>query len=180
MTSEQLRELWITALRASRLPVHGAYDIDETLDARTLDRTVSSIVASPVRAEPFMATATLAWRWTALHTARTVTTEEDLLAEVLGRDHATPSRTQPQLRLDISLRATPRWAPPELPRGDALLAELEHLHVHRTMRRAPHRHFAVAARHELDGAATEARIATRSETVKPQIPAFAPRAAAPP
>ncbi len=113
MTYEQLRELWTTTLRASRLQVHGAHDIDETLDARTLDRTVSSIVASPLRAEPFTATATFAWRWTALHTARTITTEEDLLAEVLRRDHATRSHTRrPHLRLDIGLRATLPWGAP--------------------------------------------------------------------
>lgn len=113
MTYEQLRALWTTTLRASRLQVHGVYDIDETLDARTLDRTVTSIVAPSVRAEPFTATATLAWRWTALHTARTTSTEEDLLAELLGRDHATRSRTRrPQLRLDIGLRATLPWGAP--------------------------------------------------------------------
>lgn len=113
MTYEQLRAAWTTALGASGLRLHPGDVIDETLAARSLDRTVTSIVASAVRAEPFTVTTTLSWQWTALHTARTVTTEEDLLAEVLGRDHTTRSHTRrPQLRVDIGLRATLPWGAP--------------------------------------------------------------------
>ena len=95
-------------------------DDDEQAEvaSRRRDRPAQEHVSSTlVRAEPFTATTTFAWRWTALHTARTVTTEEDLLAEVLGRDHATRSHTRrPYLRLDIGLRATlPGGAPLALP-----------------------------------------------------------------
>jgi hypothetical protein len=48
----------------------------------------------------------VSWRWDVLQTARAVTTEEDLLTELLGREHADTIETErPWLRVDIELRA---------------------------------------------------------------------------
>jgi hypothetical protein len=63
-----------------------------------MDRTVKFLVGALGQdAEPFHIGATLSWRWDSLHTARTATTEEDLLTELLGREsgsHIGGSRTR--------------------------------------------------------------------------------------
>lgn len=48
------------------------------------------------------------WRWTALHTARAVSSEEDCLTELLGPDTRARS-DRPWLRVDIKLSATLDW-----------------------------------------------------------------------
>jgi hypothetical protein len=48
----------------------------------------------------------ISWRWDALQTTRTTTTEEDLLAELLGRNQAREVETdRPWLRVDLELHA---------------------------------------------------------------------------
>lgn len=59
----------------------------EQLDLRSMERTYASIV-EPLGgqlSEPFTTTAELSWRWDALHEARTRSTEEDVLRELLGQ-----------------------------------------------------------------------------------------------
>jgi len=53
-------------------------------------------------APPFHTSAAIEWRWGALATARTATTEEDMLTELLGREDAHDVETERAwLRVDI-------------------------------------------------------------------------------
>jgi hypothetical protein len=72
-------------------------------------------------AEPFHVTAALKFRWDALQTARTNTTEEDLLRELLGLERTRRPRTErPWLRVDVTLRASTAWGQEiRLPPGPA-------------------------------------------------------------
>ena len=57
-------------------------------------------------ASPFHISGAISWRWGALQQARTATTEEDLLTELLGREDARGQETlHPRLRIDVTLRA---------------------------------------------------------------------------
>lgn len=112
MTYEEFKKAWVWALRESALPVLGAEHVQETLDLRTMDRVVKSFVEPPGgrRMEPFHVSAALAYRWNAIHTARTATTEEDMLHELLGLDRNRKPRTEkPWLRVDVTLRASTMW-----------------------------------------------------------------------
>lgn len=63
-----------------------------------LDREIGS---------PFHVSGAISWRWDALQSARTATTEEDLLTELLGREDAYDDidTERPWLRVDLVLRA---------------------------------------------------------------------------
>jgi hypothetical protein len=90
----------------------GPAPIDEALDLRTLDRTCKAFAELPgtEHAEPFHVTTALELRWSALQTARTNTTEEDLLQELLSLDRTGRPRTElPWLRVDVTLRASITW-----------------------------------------------------------------------
>lgn len=68
----------------------------EMLDLHTLDR-IHRIIVEPIGrqdAEPFLATASLSWRWSALQTARTNTTEEDVVTEMFGRHELAGAETE--------------------------------------------------------------------------------------
>lgn len=66
---------------------------------------------APQRAEPFLTSMRLGWTWSPVDSARTYTNEEDLVAELLGREQARGVITEPPwLRLDIELLATSRMA----------------------------------------------------------------------
>jgi hypothetical protein len=55
----------------------------------------------------------LSWRWGALQTARTNTTEEDVLTEMLGRNALVGAPTErPWIRVDIVLKATLPYGKP--------------------------------------------------------------------
>jgi hypothetical protein len=80
---------------------------EETIDLEGMERKYSVRVGmfcggpSP---EPFTASMELKWEWDALKSARTRTTEEDVLGELLGREGAMGIPTeQPWLRVDITL-----------------------------------------------------------------------------
>ena len=107
MRYEEFRRIWEDALREAALPVFGFSR--ETLDVRSMDRTFQ-IYVEPVGcqdAPPFTVTADLSWRWNALLSARTASTEEDLLTELLGRQAAVGIETdRPAMRLDVVLAAT--------------------------------------------------------------------------
>jgi hypothetical protein len=111
MTYDELKQAWIAARRESGLPLFSGYEGNETLDLRSQARTFETFV-EPVggqEAEPFHVGASLSWRWDALLTARSATTEEDMLTEVLGRErvrgHKVKTERSP-LRVDVSLRAS--------------------------------------------------------------------------
>ena len=115
MTYDEFRRAWSHALRDSSLPNASAHEGKETMDLRSMDRTFESRV-EPVGgqdAEPFYVTATLSWRWDSLLTARTATTEEDMLSELLGREQARGVETEPSwMRVDVTLHATLPYGKP--------------------------------------------------------------------
>lgn len=105
MTYDEFRAAFMRALRESGLPGMGS--AEETLDLRTLDRTLQ-VRVEPVggqRTEPFYATATISWRWSALQTTRGIFREEDTLRELLGHDEDVDTE-RPSLRVDIHLAAS--------------------------------------------------------------------------
>lgn len=113
VTHDEFKRVWIWALQQSSLPIMGPEPIQESLDLRMMDRTVKSFVESAggqPDAEPFHVTAALKYRWDALQTARTNTTEDDLLHELLGLDrNRNPKTALPWLRVDVTLRASTMW-----------------------------------------------------------------------
>jgi hypothetical protein len=77
-----------------------------------MERTCRSFVepTGGQHAEPFHVTAMLEFRWDALETAWTNTTEEYVLHELLGLDRTRRPRTaMPWLRIDVTLRASTVW-----------------------------------------------------------------------
>jgi hypothetical protein len=111
MTYEEFKKAWIWALRESTLPIIGVDLIDETLDLRSTDRICKSAVgpSGGQHAEPFHVTAALEFRWDALHVARTVTNEGDMLEWLLGPDKRETKTKRPWLRVDVTLRASMQW-----------------------------------------------------------------------
>jgi hypothetical protein len=110
MTYDDLKHAWLWALGEAGLPSLGT--LQESLDLRTTDRICRSHVepAGGQHAAPFHVTAALEFRWDALQAARTRTTEDDLLHELLGLDRARMPRTSlPWLRVDVTLRASTEW-----------------------------------------------------------------------
>src|SRR4051794_8261680 len=107
MTYDEFKAAWLSALRESGLSIMGVRPIEETLDLRTTDRTCKTFV-EPLggqHAGAFHVTAALKFRWNALQTARTNTTEEDMLGELLGLERTRRPRTElPWLRVDVALR----------------------------------------------------------------------------
>ncbi len=108
MNYDEFKAIFLHALRESELPTVGGVPSEEILDLRSTDRTLKVYVEPVGRAisGPFHVNGVVSWRWTALQTARTATTEKDLLAELLGREDAHSVETErPWLRIDIELRA---------------------------------------------------------------------------
>jgi len=111
MTYDEFKKAWIWALRESTLPIIGVDAVDETLDMRSTDRVCKSAVMpfGGQHAEPFHVTAALKFRWDALHVARTVTNEGDMLEWLLGPDKRETKTKRPWLRVDVTLRASTQW-----------------------------------------------------------------------
>lgn len=111
MTYDEFKQAWISARRESGLRLMSAFEGDESLDFRSLSRSFETFVEpfGGQEAEPFHVAATLGWRWDALHTARSNTTEEDMLTEVLGRErvwgHKVRTERSP-MRVDVKLSAS--------------------------------------------------------------------------
>ena len=118
MTYDEFKALWLLALRESGLRTFGAEVLSERLELRATDRIGESLVEPYHRPDPFTVCARFKWRWDALHSARTATTEEDMLVELFGRenDGAAARTRRPWLRVDISLQASlPLSQPMPLP-----------------------------------------------------------------
>lgn len=84
----------------------------ETMDLNTMDRgySIRLGLGAHQSAEPFTVTCKLRWRWSALLSARTASTEEDLLTELHGRDEAADMDTErPWLRVEVMLFASLPW-----------------------------------------------------------------------
>ena len=109
MRYDAFKQTFIEAVRASDLR-EAAFPI-ERLDVESLDRHFEMFV-EPIGgqdAAPFHVTASLAWVWSAIMTARFRSTEEDLLTELLGAGAESHLETDPPvLRVDLALRATIR------------------------------------------------------------------------
>jgi hypothetical protein len=121
MNYSQFRTLFHEALETAglaHLPFQPIEAVELGGSSRTYEITVTSDGAQ--RANPFYVTATLSWRWDAALAARSATSEEDLLTEILGRDGYYLVTEQPWLRVDVTLNATLPWdAPLPLPSADA-------------------------------------------------------------
>jgi hypothetical protein len=113
MTFEEFLAAWNRALVDSRLPRTGFNST--SLDLANLDREVKTGV-EPLGGQyagPFFVTAGLAFRWSALQTARGATIEEDVLVELLGRDGAADVGTDhPWVRVDVTFSATVPYGKP--------------------------------------------------------------------
>ncbi len=121
MNYSQLRTLFHEALETARL-AHSPFQPIETVELDGISRTyeITVMSGSAQRASPFYVTATLSWRWDAALAARSATSEEDLLTEILGRDGYYLVTEQPWLRVDVTLNATLPWdAPLPLPGANA-------------------------------------------------------------
>jgi hypothetical protein len=106
---DEFKAAFLAALKESKLPTISVAPGEETLNLRSMDRTFTVYVEPMGRqiGGPFHVTGAISWRWDALQTARTATTEEDLLAELLGREEGRDIETErPWLRIDIQLRAS--------------------------------------------------------------------------
>lgn len=113
------RTLWNEALTAAGLQLSPVRS-KETIDLQTMARAYELYLSfGQDRAKPFYITARLSWQWDALHSARTATTEEDMLVELLGRDGYGLDTKRPWLRVDVTLNATlPMDSPLPLPAAD--------------------------------------------------------------
>lgn len=108
MRYEQFKDVWASELRASGLRMlHLAPT--ETVDLGSMERSYLAYVEPAGRqdAEPFFVAGTLGWCWDSFLAARTRTTEEDLLRELLGTNVGDAVGTEaPVLRVDIGLKAS--------------------------------------------------------------------------
>jgi hypothetical protein len=105
---DQFKEVWTVELRKSGLRTLGI-EPNETLDLRSMGRTYEVFVepAGHQDAEPFFVSASLSWTWGPVQAARTYTTEEDLLRQLLGDEEQDQANTErPWLRVDIALKAS--------------------------------------------------------------------------
>jgi len=93
----------------------------EAISLDGMSRTYKTIVVlGEQEIRPFYVTATLSWEWDAALAARSATTEEDLLIEVLGQDGYYLVTQRPWLRVDVALSATlPADSPIPLPDSSA-------------------------------------------------------------
>lgn len=105
MRYEAFRDLWLERTRESGLRPFGF--THETLDTESLDRRFE-IRVEPVGgqdAEGYTTTAKLSWRWDSLMTARSATTEDDMVTELFGRQFDQPATEPLWLRVNVELAA---------------------------------------------------------------------------
>jgi hypothetical protein len=90
---------------ADLLPSH--HFRTETIDTATTARYYEIILGHDMaqRARPFHVTAILSYRWNPFESARSYTTEEDLVTELFGRKNTRFKTTPRWLRMDIVLNA---------------------------------------------------------------------------
>jgi hypothetical protein len=120
MNYDQFRTLFHEALDAAGLMPA----LPQSLEAVSLDRmsrTYETIVElGTQQPRPFYVTATLSWEWDAALAARSATTEEGLLTELLGRDGYYLVTERPWLRVSVTLTASlPMDAPIPMPQASA-------------------------------------------------------------
>lgn len=108
---DEFKRVFLDILRESRLSTIGHPPNEEVIDLRSTDRKLAVYVEPLDRdiGRPFHVSGKVAFRWSALQEARTRTSEEDLLAQVLGDDARDGETERPWLRIDISIRAGLEW-----------------------------------------------------------------------
>jgi hypothetical protein len=111
MNYDEFKRVFLDVLRESRLPTIGPPPNEEALDLRSTDRRLAVYVEPLDRdiGRPFHVSGKVSFRWSALQTARTLTCEEDLVAQVLGDDAREEETERPWLRIDVSIRAGLAW-----------------------------------------------------------------------
>ena len=121
MNYNQFRTIWHEALETAGLMPFPPRPMEAVeLDWLSRRYSISVSLRGVQRAGPFYISAGLSWRWDAALAARSATTEEDLLIEVLGQDGYYLVTEQPWLRVDVTLRATlPMDAPIPMPDAGA-------------------------------------------------------------
>ena len=105
---DEFKAAFLQALLASWLSTISRVPAEERLDLGSTDRSLVVYIEPAERGleRPFHVSGVVSWRWDALQTARTTTSEEDLLTELLGRSGARGIDTaRPWLRIDVQLRA---------------------------------------------------------------------------
>jgi hypothetical protein len=103
MRYEEFRDRWQAALRAAGV-LSFQDRAQETIDVGTTSRRWK-IRTLPHTQEPFTVSAAIEFHWDPLESARSYTTEEDLLTALLGRRRERLTQRR-QLRVDIKLHAT--------------------------------------------------------------------------
>jgi hypothetical protein len=119
MNYSTFRNLWHEALSEAGLLFFPPWP-SERIDLRDMSRSYKISIPMPDmdRVRPFHIVVTLSWRWDPLQSARTATTEEDLLVELLGQDGYYLVTERPWLRVDVTLSATlPLDAPLPMPQA---------------------------------------------------------------
>jgi hypothetical protein len=113
MNYEEFRILWHEALQEAGL-ISYHFRPEETIDINWMTRTYGVYVSLGVgrQKKPFSASAHLSWRWDYILIARSATTEEDLLRELLGQGRQYVDTEPPWLRVDVVLRASTPWGSP--------------------------------------------------------------------
>jgi hypothetical protein len=113
MNYEQFRAAWYEALTEAGMWSYLAPPT-ETVDLGGMSRTYQVYVhlGRSREIEPFHVSASLSWTWDALQTARTATTEEDTLMQLLGDEGRHQDTERPWLRVDVTLSATLPWGLP--------------------------------------------------------------------
>ena len=121
MNYEQFRAAWYAALAQAGMTSHLAPPA-ETVELGGMSRTYHVYVhlANPGKFDPFHVSAGLSWTWDALQAARTATSEEDALMELLGADGRRLDTERPWLTVKVTLSATLPWRFP-LPLPDPVV-----------------------------------------------------------
>ena len=110
MDYDEFKAEFLGALRESGLPMSS--EPSESLDLKSLTRTLRVFVRPfrPEHAGPLRASGTIWWSWDALHAARTNTSEQEVLHQLLGTDDSSETPTDlPYLRIDLELQAKFDW-----------------------------------------------------------------------
>jgi len=107
MDYDTFKSLWNSALDEAGL-LYSIGRPDEAVDLSNMDRRYVAYVRDLGEAsKPFHVSCKLSWRWPALQSARTSTTEEDMLTQLHGREEAADMDTErPWLRVDVELHAS--------------------------------------------------------------------------
>lgn len=103
MQYDEFRDRWLAALQEAGFPFLHASP-EETIDLPTTTRRWRAY-GLPTPAEPLHAGAALSFSWDSLDSARSRSTEEDLLTELLGRRRGRVATERRLLRVDAKFHA---------------------------------------------------------------------------